>query len=73
MTTTNPTRSINKLKSLAEKKITAVDEFLAAHPNELNTEDAARLKKLTTALEEQWVRMERKWEDLATDFAGEDS
>ena len=73
MTTTNPARSISKLKSLAEKKSTAVDEFLAAHPNELNTENAARLKKLTTALEEQWVRMERKWEDLATDFAGEDS
>ena len=73
MTTTNPARSINKLKSLAEKKITAVDEFLAAHPNELNTEEAAKLKKLITALEEQWQRMERKWEDLAVDFAGEES
>ena len=73
MTTTNPARSINKLKSLTEKKITAVDEFLAAHPNELNTEEAAKLKKLITALEEQWQRMERKWEDLAVDFAGEDS
>ena len=73
MTTTNPARSINKLKSLAEKKITAIDEFLAAHPNELNTEEAAKLKKLITALEEQWQRMERKWEDLAVDFAGEES
>ena len=73
MTTTNPARSISKLKSLAEKKSTAVDEFLAAHPNELNTEEAAKLKKLITALEEQWQRMERKWEDLAVDFAGEDS
>ena len=71
--TTNPARSINKLKSLTEEKITAVDEFGAAHPNELNTEEAAKLKKLITALEEQWERMERKWEDLATDFAGEDS
>jgi hypothetical protein len=69
----NPTKVISALKVLSEKKIEAVKKFLIDHPAELNTEQAARLKKLYSALEDQWDRMELKWETILTDFTGEDS
>ena len=73
MTTPNPVKVISALKVLAEKKIEAVEKFLIDHPAELNTEHAARLKKLYSALEDQCERMELKWETIFTDFSGEDS
>ena len=73
MSVKNPKLVINGFKTQCEKKAQKVDDFIQARKtaDTLDKDDVLELKKMNTALENQFAHMELKWESSRDEIEDE--